>query len=663
MFEEGRRRQRQRQGWGGSGSSSTPDSTPSLATQQSDEDSQSEEKLTPVTLSDAQMLDRARAAHNREDFASLSAGPEANGPWKRLYTVDRFVVFQREVVESNNSQNDLDVLCAGRLDASIEEVASILRSSSEIEHNASMTALYAKSFIFGSYEREVSCSRVRDPTDNQDDNIVDDDSGEQLTVKTKSFTRTTMLGRNEQWCFFDYFQRKTERDGFTISKRALLPTESVPGRIVGENARVDQLHGMNASYLVDKLPDRKGLRVVFHVWFDPCEESTSRARCSSQSVPGASRDRQSSASSSKSSPGSFLRSKAIEYGDSNKHKAQLRRLLALANGVTNLPDLIRRRRFGVQVPANASAIRDSNSRCPCCTHSLTPVKLSLVKAASAIANRSLASLKMDTRRCYLCGYLVCIDCWRAEQMESVSGRVASIVVCTRCNANVQACEYSEVFCGTSAERKKYRGPPQVIEDLNNSSTASLLVDFLSTSASNSTAGSAEHAAVMAVIRTLLQQENADTSDQDDAEYKHTAPCFQELDASEAVQKIEEILQDEQRMPTLAACKLGNSDQRSYPLDLPEDPAVDMPRFPIPHNEADRIAAAKTSGLLQLADRLAPETPRPELWLPKPDTKDLNLLCQLAAKTLDCEYTRPSGAHDLPACTHVPLSVHGHTPRS
>ncbi|KAE9021804.1 hypothetical protein PF011_g4775 [Phytophthora fragariae] len=476
---------------------------------------------------------------------------------------------------------------------------------------SSTTPPYAKSFIFGSYEREVSCSRVRDPTDNQDDNIVDDDSGEQLTVKTKSFTRTTMLGRNEQWCFFDYFQRKTERDGFTISKRALLPTESVPGRIVGENARVDQLHWMNASYLVDKLPDRKGLRVVFHVWFDPCEESTSRARCSSQSVPGASRDRQSSASSSKSSPGSFLRSKAIEYGDSNKHKAQLRRLLALANGVTNLPDLIR---------------------------PLTPVKLSLVKAASAIANRSLASLKMDTRRFYLCGYLVCIDCWRAEQMESVSGRVASIVVCTRCNANVQACEYSEVFCGTSAERKKYRGPPQVIEDLNNSSTASLLVDFLSTSASNSTAGSAEHAAVMAVIRTLLQQENADTSDQDDAEYKHTAPCFQELDASEAVQKIEEILQDEQRMPTLAACKLGNSDQRSYPLDLPEDPAVDVPRFPIPHNEADRIAAAKTSSLLQLADRLAPETPRPELWLPKPDTKDLNLLCQLAAKTLDCEYS-------------------------
>ncbi|KAG6608868.1 uncharacterized protein IUM83_12891 [Phytophthora cinnamomi] len=341
MFEEAGRRRRQ--GWGGSGSSDDASSwTPSLSTQQSDEDAQPESKLTPVTLSDEEMLERARAAHNREDFTSLSAGPEANGPWRRVDTVDRFVVFRREVVESNNdNQNDLDVLCAGRLDASIEEVASILRSSSEVEHNASMTALYAKSFIFGSYEREVYCCQYPRSNQTQDDS----NSGEQLTVKTKSFARTTMLGRNEQWCYFDYFQRKKERDGFTISKRALLPSESVPGRITGENARVDQLHGMNASYLVDKLPNRKGLRVVLHAWFDQ-EQRADRARCSPQSVVDVLRRRQSSDSSSNSSPGSLLHSKSLEYRDANKHKAQMRRLLAIANGVTNLPELIRRRRFG-----------------------------------------------------------------------------------------------------------------------------------------------------------------------------------------------------------------------------------------------------------------------------------------------------------------------------
>lgn len=255
-------------------------------------------------------------------------------------------------------------MCAGRLDASIEEVASILRSSSEIEHNASMTALYAKSFIFGSYEREVSCCKARG---NQDDNVVHDDSGEQLVVKTKSFARTTMLGRNEQWCYYDYFQRKKERDGFTISKRALPPSELTPGRILGENAHVDQLHDLNASYLVDKLPNRKGLRVVFHAWFDSPDTTKSLGTTRSTSSPG---------------PG--LRSKSFDYGETTRHKAQMRRLLAMAHGVTNLPDLIRRRRFGAQIPADLAAVSALNARCPCCTHSLSLVKSTLAKAASAL---------------------------------------------------------------------------------------------------------------------------------------------------------------------------------------------------------------------------------------------------------------------------------------
>ncbi|EGZ23043.1 hypothetical protein PHYSODRAFT_483996 [Phytophthora sojae] len=619
MLEEARHRRPRQQDWGSSSSRDTSESfnsTPSMPSQQSD-------TTARATLSDEELLQRARAAYADEDFASLAAGPAANGPWvRRVRSVDRFVVFRRDFAEGNNGiQNELDVLCAGRMDTSIQEVASILRSSSEMEHNASMAALYAKSFIFGSYEREVYCSQQGNQSES---------SGERLIIKTKTFARTTMLGRNEQWCYYDYFLRKTERDGFTISKRALPPMESVPGRIVGENAHVDQLHGLNASYLVDRPPSQKGLRVVFHAWFDLPEEGP---LCSSQSAADSSMDRHNSTSSSKSSPGSLMSSKSLEYRDASKHKAQMRRLLAIANGVTNLPELIRRRRFGVQIPASSSSPQGSNSRCPCCTHSLAPVKLTLVKAASAIKSRSLTPLKMDTKRCYLCGYLVCFDCWSVEHMESVSGRVASIVVCTRCNANVQACEYSEVVSGTAAKRAKHRGPPRVVEDSNNNSTVSLLVDFLSASALNSTAGSPEHAAVVAVIRALLRQENSDTFDQDEdenyAEYEDTAPCFKEL---------EDTLQAEEQIPTLAACSLGNAEQRSYPIDLPEDPTVDVPRYPIPSNEADRIAAAKTSGLLQLADRLAPATPGPELWQPTPDTHDLNLLYQLAAKTLDCEYS-------------------------
>ncbi|GMF19948.1 unnamed protein product [Phytophthora fragariaefolia] len=57
------------QGWGGSNSlDSASSSTPSISTQHSDDETQQELNLTPMTLSDQEMLERARATHNREDF-------------------------------------------------------------------------------------------------------------------------------------------------------------------------------------------------------------------------------------------------------------------------------------------------------------------------------------------------------------------------------------------------------------------------------------------------------------------------------------------------------------------------------------------------------------------------------------------------------------------
>lgn len=381
-----------------------------------------------------------------------------------------------------------------------------------------------------------------------------------------------MLARNEQWCYFDYFQRKKDRDGFMISKRALPATETTPGRIVVANAKVDQLHGLNASYLVDKLPDSKGLRVVFHAWFDQknIPAPTSHRKFSRR------KSDESTASTSSDASNSSTRSDSFDFGDSTKHKAQMRRLLALAHGVTKLPDLVRRRRFGVQVPADLSAVHVQNTRCPCCTHSLAPVKLSLSMAASAIANRSLGSLKQDTRRCFLCGYLVCVDCWSAEHMESMTGRVAAIVVCTRCRANVQACEYSEVFAGTAEQRAKHRGPPRVVEDSNdNKPTISLLIDFLSASLLNATAGSPEHAAAMAVIRTLLRQSQEDSEDSSDSDFdseEYDGDDDEEDDNNEEAERLAtrfkvlgELLGDENKLPALDACKLGNGDQRNYPL--------------------------------------------------------------------------------------------------
>ncbi|KAI9994445.1 hypothetical protein PInf_011075 [Phytophthora infestans] len=359
MFEDtSKRRQR---GWGGSQysessytSSNLFDPTPSFSTQQSDEfDSETDDKPP----SDAEMLDRARASHTNVDFEALSAGPELGGPWHRVEAADRFVVFRRPSTAQVHGTHlpGLDVMCAGRLDASLEEVASVLRSNSEVDLASTMQGLHAKNFIFGSLDRDVPCSDEQQQDEESYANTM-----EQLNVKTSSFMRTNLFSRNEQWCFTDFFQRKEERDGFTISQRALSPFESTPGRVVGNNARVDQLHGLNASYLVDQLPNRKGLRVVYNAWFEDVVKDTEGSIIGSdRSMSSRSSSRRRSSGSSAVSTSSVSSSCSDEISDV---KAQKRRLRALARGITKLPELIRRRRFGFQMPADLEAIQVANTR-------------------------------------------------------------------------------------------------------------------------------------------------------------------------------------------------------------------------------------------------------------------------------------------------------------
>lgn len=607
---------------------------PSFTTQESDTlnaTPYAPELNKPFT--DDDLLEQARDAHTSIDFESLASRLDNHEEWKHVEAADGFAVFQRLVCD-DDSKHNLEVMCVGRIKASLEELASILHSTSEAEHNTIMSGLYAKSFIFGSFEREVGCTENQ--KDEDEDALLTND--EQLVVKADSFARTSIWGRNEQWCFFDYFQRKKERDGFTILKRALPPSMKTPGRIEGENYRVDQLHGLNASYLVDLNPDGKGLRVVFNAWFEMAEKEVQEYYAGKRTVPRR-KSQETSHSKFKFKP----LFKSFDFQATTSYKAQVYRLLAMARGMMQLPTLVRRRRFGVQVPIDFNAVQIANKRCPCCTHRLGPVKTSLAAAASVISTRSLGSLRSNTKRCYLCGYLVCVECWRAETMECAAGRVAAIVVCTRCRANVHACDYSEVFAGTAAQQKQHRGPARVVQDPTNAPTVSLLIDFLSTSLANSAANSSDHAAVVAVIRTLLRQNFGEIDD--DSEDASDDNDNNQCDGHEArsqilgeLRKVDEVLSDESRLPTLEACKLGNARERNYVLELPDDPSNNVPLSPFPSNEADRIASASAVGLLQLAERLAPREKAAVMEGGNPDTQDLELLCRLAVTTMNCSYS-------------------------
>ncbi|KAG6608872.1 uncharacterized protein IUM83_12889 [Phytophthora cinnamomi] len=423
-------------------------STLSTATQPSEaSDDADRGRSSSKPLSDAEVLRKAREAHDRVDFKKLAAGPNVGGPWKRVEGANRFVVFRRQDSKAGTFEATFksridtapEVLCAGRIDACIEEIVGILCPRTEAEHKAAMTALYDKRFLCGSVERVVPCS---------EDASGDGDLSEHLVVKTSSFAHSALFSPNEQWCHADFFQRKSERDGFTISQNSLGRYELTPGRMAGAPTRVDQLHDLTAAFLVDLDPCGKGLRVVYNAKFST--ESSERDRSTS-----------SQSSSTSESPSSPALDRSAEI------KAQTRRLEAIARGVTQLPELVRHRRFGFQIPADVDAIEVSNPRCPCFA------------------------------------------------------------------------------------------------------------------------------------------------------------------------KVDEFLRDESKFPLLEACTLGNAERRSYVLDLPDDPEKSVPRGPIPNNEGRRLSAAKASGLLRLADQLAPSEPQDTPSDSRVDVRDLELICQLAVKTLGC----------------------------
>ncbi|KAG1705768.1 hypothetical protein DVH05_003518 [Phytophthora capsici] len=367
-------------------------------------------------LSDLELLRRARSVHANTDFSAL-ATIEDSGAWQTIETVNRFSIFRRHDTarptrRTVQREPHTEVLCAGRLDASLDEVTRILCPDSEAEHNATMRGLYDKNFIFGTIDR---CNGYW----NTDADTTD---GEQLAVKTISFVHTKPFGHNEQWCYLDFFQRNSERDGFTISQRSLRPDESTPGRVAGDHARVHQLHRLAASYLVVQLPDRKGLHIVFHCWFDPIGSNLS---CSGR-------------------PRSLSDSTTIALSVNSRQeaKAQYRRLLALARGVAQLPIYVRHCRFTLE----RLSVPVENTRCPCCTCSLSTVKLTLATGLSDWK-------RLKKKRCYLCGYRVCGVCWSTAEMETDAGRVASIVACTRCTINVKRSR-SELECISSEERRQ-----------------------------------------------------------------------------------------------------------------------------------------------------------------------------------------------------------------
>ncbi|KAG7396767.1 hypothetical protein PHYBOEH_001795 [Phytophthora boehmeriae] len=540
----------------------------------------------PLQLSSAlnDLMTEAEALHDRADiaeFANVAEMPQLPHPqdgqpqWKRMERSATFSLLKR----------DDEVLAVALLDATVEEVASILCATRDKMYSASMMGLYRDTFIAG------SVAYVQRSHDGEDDGMH-----QQLTVKSTNFVRPDILSKNEQWCFAELFRCKSQGDNFTIVQ-ASVPEEharSLPGRLALNDTkrRVAQLRGLTMIYMVERMPGSNNyLRIVFHAMYKPGDSD-------------------------------------CEGGKHNpvvSRKAVRSRMLCLAQGIGQLSQLARRRRYGAQVFADRAAFDVKNPRCTCCTRRLTPFMNLLPRT-----------------RCYLCGYHVCVACSTSEQMETHNGRLATIMVCIRCRHTVSACNYQHMLSVSP-------GPVCILDDPLTCSYASdtMSIDSdASTVSTSSTCSSSSQMladllgdivdddieitttrrnAALTVLQQLLIADQEKSQEQADVNATLLSTA---INLTQQVEAVKRALDVSSRPADPKACEVASAESRPYPMmpamvDLksesnePAEPIV----YPIPANEEIRLAAIEHYKLHDVMN-----------------ISELNVICKLAAAEMNCPHS-------------------------
>lgn len=495
-----------------------------------------------VLVDDHELLQRASAVKTQIDFASLTDLSRCQWKWKD--SKNNFTLFARKVEQESAASGKTtshQVLAAGEIHCSIEEVAHILRSTSDTDYNAVMNGLYKKDYIYGSIVH-VAPGSTSSPEGSEDNtSTTTTASSDQLTVKTGSFVRSNIFVRNEQWCFLEHFQRDPSTDSFTVTVVSLDESEITVGKV--KHGRVDQLHDLIAGYSVQRIPSTNSVRVLFH--------------------------------------GNFRDGNDDTKGNASAYMSKSR-LMALAKGVSQMPDIVRRRRLGVQKLADRTAFATKNPRCICCTKSL--------------------HLLTKKKRCYLCGYIVCDRDWSIQKMETRQGHVTSIRVCSRCLECVDSCEYADVTPQSLGKASVKPGRE------SGSKAGKELATFLQDALRNSTELKKE--SVKTVIKHLIGQEKRLSEDPiSPVILSDTSAEKEYITALDKYFQVEEV--------PLEKCELANNETRAYPIKPTEDPKI-QPAFPVPEDEPRRMSAIEKGNLMNLTN-----------------ADELNIICTLAARELNC----------------------------
>ncbi|KAF1777831.1 GAF domain-like [Phytophthora cactorum] len=496
----------------------------------------------PLSLSIALrgLMAGAEALHDGVDFANfvnIAGSPQLpffrndQTQWKRVERSTVFTLLKR----------DDEVLAQARLDASIEEVASVLGATTDQLHAATMEGLYDDAFIAG------SVAYVERPHEN-------DQEFKQLAVKTSNFVHSKILGKNEQWCFGETLRSKPEGDSFTITQSSLEAdqSQSLPARLALKDTkrRVAQLRDVSTAYLVERTTDTQRLRITFHALYKP------------EGTP-------------------------TKDGPVVTRRAARARLLRLARGTSELSQVVRRRRFGVQVFADHSAFHIRNPRCTCCTRKFTPI-INLIPRT----------------RCYLCGYYVCVSCSSSEKMETYNGRVATIM---RRRLNFD--HMLSVRPGPERVLGDEASTPQSARTFDTSSTATSEFSGRVCDSDQVTLGQRRAAFLVLEQLLLIDQKEAQVQADKNAELLSAASERQQpTEAAKRAMDVSKCRKD------LDACKFASADSRPYPMM----PALIQNEEA---NEDERLAAIEHFRLHDVAN-----------------VPELNVICSLAAAEMKAPHS-------------------------
>ncbi|RLN68792.1 hypothetical protein BBJ28_00021778 [Nothophytophthora sp. Chile5] len=544
---------------------------------------------------------------------------------------DIFTISSKRVLDSTV------VTASCLVECSTAEMHALLAPPTSERYACVMRELLGQDFIYGAIVHHAADLQPLD-----------------VTVKTATFAKRHVLGRSEQWCYVSAAQSLDfgeDGQGFSVTLASLHPDDVFTGK--AQAASVTHLQGITAVYIVaPELPThdtkqqskkaKRAVRVTF------CAHVPTSAVASSRP----SRLRR------------FLTSsKTREEVDDASSGVVLARATQLARALQQLGAMVRRRRLDAQVLADLRQVRPNNSRCVCCTRRIDFIRNMFggSRHGDEDSNQEDSATWGGSRRCRLCGFLVCSRCVASVDMHSLpvpamdtpmknaadSSRVVHL--CEHCMQRVDDADYdncSADYGGRSMATTTRTTAVQPDAPDAESATAALargLSEMLGS------ASAEQKPAVIRVIRHVLdrsssQREKRQTTRESRAESiglsSSLGPLVSEGACLEALRRLPHVTvkqaaveaQEDSMKPMEAFAYQENRQHadatgRNYPLQRRATSNNDdimsdgMAGFPIPIDEDRRVECVER---------------RSDLVSQMMNLPELVLFCELACRELRCD---------------------------